>query len=260
MILAIDCGNTHITVGCVDKFNTASHVFRLSTDTRETDYGYAAKISQILSMESVETATLEGVAIACVVPEVTETLVRAAKLLTGSTPLVVGVGVKTGLHITVNDPGTVAPDLVVAALAAKELYPLPAIIVDMGTATTVSAVDAKGRFVGCAIAPGVRISLDALAQKAALLPHVDITPPRSPIGACTTDAMRAGILYGTAGAVDALIEKFEEALGAPAAARIATGGIAPLIAPHCNTPLAMDADLLLRGLRIVWDKNHVRKE
>ena len=260
MILAIDCGNTHITVGCVDACNTASHVFRLSTDTCETDYGYAAKIKQILDMEEVNVSALEGVAIACVVPEITETLIRTAKILTGNAPLVVGAGVKTGLHITVNDPGTVAPDLVVAALAAKELYPLPAIIVDMGTATTVSAVDAKGRFVGCAIAPGARISLDALAQKAALLPHVDITPPRSPIGACTTDAMRAGILYGTAGAVDALIEKFEEALGEPAATRLATGGIAPLVAPHCKTPLVEDADLLLRGLRIVWDKNRARKD
>ncbi len=260
MILAIDCGNTHITLGCVDACNTASHVFRLSTDTRETEYGYAAKIGQILAMQEIDAARLAGAAISCVVPQLTDVLVRAARLLTGREPLVVGAGVKTGLHIAINDPGTVAADLVVSAVAAKEFYPLPAVIVDMGTATTVSAVDTKGRFIGCAIAPGAMLSLEALAQKTALLPHIEITPPRSPIGACTADAMRSGILYGTAGAVDALIERFEEALGEPAATRLCTGGLAPLIAPYCKSALTQDEHLLLKGLRVIRDKNQAKKE
>lgn len=255
MILAIDCGNTHITLGCVDARNTALHVFRLPTDVRETDFGYAAKIKQILEMQEVDAADLEGVAISCVVPQIAKTLIHAAKLLTGREPLVVGAGVKTGLHIAINDPGTVASDLVVGAVAAKELYPLPAIVVDMGTATTVSAVDAKGRFIGCAIAPGAILSSEALSQKTALLPHIEITPPRSPIGACTVDAMRSGILYGTAGSVDALVERFEEAIATPAATRVATGGVSALIAPHCKTAPVLDEHLLLKGLRIIWDKN-----
>lgn len=258
MILAIDCGNTHITLGCVDACNTASHVFRLPTDARETDYGYAAKIRQILDMQEVDIAALEGVAISCVVPQIAKTLIRAAKLLVGRDPLVIGAGVKTGLHIAINDPGTVASDLVVGAVAAKTLYPLPCLVVDMGTATTVSAVDAKGRFIGCAIAPGAILSSEALSQKTALLPHIEITPPRSPIGACTVDAMRSGILYGTAGLVDALVERFEEVLGEPAASRVATGGVSALIAPHCKSAPMQDEHLLLKGLRIIWDKNQAK--
>ena len=255
MILAIDCGNTHITIGCVDERNTAHAVFRLPTDTRETDHGYAAKFSQILALKEIDVTTIKGVAISSVVPPVTPTLVRAAELLTKKAPLVVGAGVKTGLHIRINDPGTVASDLVVSAVAAKALYPTPCIIVDMGTATTVTALDEAGRFIGGAIAPGVMISLEALAQKTALLPHIDLQPPRSPIGACTVDCMKAGILYGAAGAVDGLIERFKQELRATDPTVIATGGVAPMIVPHCKHEMTEEPDLLLKGLRIIWDKN-----
>lgn len=255
MILAIDCGNTHITVGCVDACNIASHVFKLPTDTRETEFGYASKIRQILDLQGVDPADLAGVAISCVVPPVTDTLIRAARLLVNKEPLVVGAGIKTGLHICINDPGTVAADLVVAAVAVKELYPLPALVSDLGTATTVMAVDANGRFIGGAIAPGVRTSLDALAQRTALLPHIELTPPRSPIGTSTVDCMRAGVIYGAAGTLDALMERLEEALGETVASYVATGGLADLIAPYCKHALTLDCTLLLKGLRIIWDKN-----
>lgn len=255
MILAIDCGNTHITVGCVDERNTAHAVFRLPTDTRETDHGYAAKLNQILSLEGIDISTLKGAAISSVVPPVTPTLVRAVEIVTKKTPLVVGAGVKTGLHICINDPGTVASDLVVSAVAAKTLYPTPCIIVDMGTATTVTAVDEKGRFIGAAIAPGAMISLEALAQRTALLPHVDMQPPRSPIGACTVDSMKAGIVYGMAGLVDGLLERFETELNATEPTVIATGGVAPMIVSHCKHKMTQEPDLLLKGLRMIWDKN-----
>ncbi len=255
MILAIDCGNTHTTVGCVDSDCNVHSVFRIPTDRNETDFGYAAKFKQILDLQGVAIDAIEGVAISCVVPPINDVLVRTAKLLTGYTALVVGAGVKTGLSLSVNDPGTVAADLVVAAVAAKAEYPLPCLVVDLGTATTVTALDQSGKFIGCAILPGAELSLRALAEKTALLPHIEIRAPRSPIGTCTADCMRSGIVFGAAGAVDGLLDRFEEAMGMPPASIVATGGLASSIAPYCKHTLKTDDTLLLRGLRRIWDKN-----
>ncbi|MBQ8416969.1 MAG: type III pantothenate kinase [Clostridia bacterium] len=260
MILAIDCGNTHITLGCVDQSNIASAVFRIPTDREETEFGYAVKIKQALELAEVELSDFEGAALSSVVPPVTDTLVRALRLLTKKEPLLVGAGIKTGLHICTNDPGAVASDLVTSAVAAKELYALPAIIVDMGTATTLTVVDEKGRFIGGAILPGVKISLDALSQNTALLPHIDIRPPLSPIGACTMDCMKSGIVFGTAGSVDGLIDRFEKALGAKAASVIATGGLCTLIAPHCQHEMTVDETLILKGLSLIWYKNKATED
>ncbi len=259
MILAIDCGNTHITLGCVDSLGTAFPVFRIPTDLCETEFGYAAKIKQILELEGVSPDTLCGVAISCVVPPVTDTLVRAAQKLTHKTPLVVGAGVKTGLHICINDPGTVASDLVVAGVAAKAEYPLPCVIADMGTATTLTVIDEKGRFIGGAILPGTKLSLDALAHKTALLPLTDMSSPKNVIGTNTVDCMKSGIIYGAAGALDGLLDRFEEQLGSIASI-VATGGLASTVAPHCRHTLKIDETLLLRGLRLIWDKNQAHKE
>ncbi|MBE6589059.1 MAG: type III pantothenate kinase [Ruminococcaceae bacterium] len=255
MILAIDCGNTHITVGCVSGAHEVFPVFRIPTDRRDTEFGYAAKIKQCLDLYKVDTSRLVGAAISCVVPSVTDILVRAVHLLLGCDPLVVGAGVRSGLRLCINDPGTVASDLVVAAVAAKEEYPMPCIIVDMGTATTVSALDKDARFIGCAILPGVDTSLSSLTDRTALLPNIEIKAPRSPIGTSTVDCMRAGIVYGSAGAVDGLLDRFAEALGEPPAAIIGTGGAAPAILPHCKHTVLLDEVLLLKGLRRIWDKN-----
>ncbi len=255
MILAIDCGNTHVTVGCVDASCKVSSVFRIPTDRRDTEFGYAAKIKQCLDLYKVPKTDLVGAAISCVVPSVTDILVRAVRLLLGCEALVVGAGVKSGLRLCINDPGTVASDLVVAAVAAKEEYPLPCIIVDLGTATTVSAIDREARFIGCAILPGVETSLGALTERTALLPNIEIKAPPSPIGASTVDCMRSGIVYGSAGAVDALVDRFEEASEMRGATVVATGGAASAIIPHCKHATRLDEVLLLKGLRIIWDKN-----
>ena len=255
MILAIDCGNTHTTVGCVDEGRTVTSVFRIPTDRRETEFGYAAKFKQILELQGADLGSIRGAALSCVVPPVTDVLLRAVRLLLGIDALVVGAGVKTGLHLRINDPGTVASDLVVAAVAVKEEYPCPCLIVDMGTATTVSALDDGGRFIGCAILPGAALSLGALAAQTALLPNIELAAPKNPIGANTVDCMKSGIVYGTAGAVDALLERFSEALSTPPLSIVATGGVAPNIISHCRHTLILDEHLLLKGLRIVWDKN-----
>ena len=255
MILAIDSGNTHITFGCVDEAPAVRQLLRLPTDRSQTEYGYAASLRQALELCGVDATRFEGAIISCVVPPLTDVLVRAVRLLTGLEPLVVGAGVKTGLHICINDPGTVASDLVSAAVAAKEEYPLPCVIVDMGTATTLTAVDENGRYVGGAILPGVGLSLDALAQGTALLPNVEIRPPRNVIAANTADSMRSGILYGTAGAIDGLLDRFAEELGREPASIVATGGMSARICPYCRHTVILDETLLLKGLARIWRKN-----
>ena len=259
MILAIDCGNTHITVGCVDSIGTASPVFRIATDPKKTEFEYATEIKQILDMEGICTDAFCGSAISCVVPPLTETLIRASKKLTKSDPLVIGAGVKTGLHVCINDPGTVASDLVVTGVAAKAQYPLPCVIVDMGTATTLTAIDRDGRFIGGAILPGTKLSLDALASQTALLPITDLASPKGAVGTNTADCMRSGIIFGSAGAVDGLLERFEEQIGTIASI-VSTGGLASTVTPYCRHPMIYDETLLLKGLRLIWDKNQTRKE
>lgn len=255
MILAIDCGNTHITVGCVGADGGVAPSFRIPTDRVETDFGYAAKLGQIFDLLEIVPAQFDGAVISSVVPSLTDVLVRAVRIITKKTALVVGAGVKTGLHICINDPGTIASDLVAAAVAAKEAYPLPCIIVDMGTATTLTVVDEKSRYIGGAILPGVGLSLAALAEGTALLPDVELQAPRRAIAANTVESMQSGIVYGTAGSIDGLIDRFESELGRPAASIVATGGIASVIAPYCKHSMTTDETLLLKGLWIIWQKN-----
>ena len=255
MILAIDSGNTHVTFGGVSQTQTVTPVFRIPTDAKETDYGYAAKMKQIFDLHGIDPVDFEGAIISSVVPQLTSVMRNAVKMLCGKDALVVGAGVKSGLHICINDPGTIAADLVAAAVAAKELDPLPCIVVDMGTATTLTVVDDGGRFIGGAILPGAGISLSALASETALLPHVELGAPKAAIAANTVDSMKSGIVYGTAGSVDGIIDRFEQELKAPAASIVATGGISAVIAPHCRHTVTLDETLLLKGLDIIWRKN-----
>ena len=255
MILAIDSGNTHTTFGCMSEGNRAEPIFRIPTDRAETEFGYAAKMKQVLDLCGIDASAFEGAVISCVVPPVTDVLIRAVRLLTGLDALVVGAGVKTGLHICINDPGTLASDLVAAAVAARDEYPLPCVIVDMGTATTLTAVDERGRYIGGAILPGVGLSLNALAEGTALLPHIEILPPKNAIAVNTVDSMKSGIVYGTAGSIDGLLDRFAEELGREPAAIVATGGMSALIAPYCRHSITVDETLLLKGLVRIWRKN-----
>ena len=255
MILAIDSGNTHTTVGCIKENERDICVFRIPTDRAETEFGYAVKIRQILQLFQISEADLTGAIISCVVPPLTGVLVKAVRLLADLEPLVVGAGVKTGLHIRINDPGTVAADLVSAAVAAKELYPLPCAVVDMGTATTLTVIDTDGKYIGGMILPGVGLSLDALSEGTALLPKIEIVPPKSAIGANTVDCMKAGIVYGAAGAVDGILDRTAEALGCEPASIVATGGLASSIVPHCKHAITLDDTLILKGLKLIWERN-----
>ncbi len=254
MILTIDIGNTHISFGGADAAGNVTEILQIATDHTETSYGYAAKIKQVLELAGIDSAGFEGAALSSVVPPVTEAVKGAATLVCGHTPLCVGAGVKTGLHIAIDDPGTIAADLVAGAVAAKQLYPLPCVIVDMGTATTIMLVDEKGRFAGGCILPGAGISLEALSRRAALLPRTELTPPVRAIPTNTVDCMRAGILWGAAGAVDGILDRFAETLGREPASIVATGGLSAALAPHCRHTLLHDPALVLKGLAFIWQK------
>lgn len=259
MILAIDTGNTHIVLGCISSKGSISHILRMETNTRKTEFEYAADMQRILELGGVDVSEINGAIISSVVPPVTDVLRKAVHLITGIDALVVGAGIKTGLDIVIDDPGTIAADLVATAVAAKNYYPLPCIIIDMGTATTVTAVDMKGRYIGGAIMPGVNISIKALASGTSLLPNIDIVPPQKVIASNTVDSMRSGIVYGTAGQLDGIIDRFKDMLGDETCI-VATGGLSGTICPFCRHIIQIDENLLLKGLYVIWDKNRGRKK
>jgi type III pantothenate kinase len=254
MILAIDTGNTHTVLGCIDSDGTIAAIMRLQTNMRRTEYEYSADIYRILKLEDIEPKSIRGAIISSVVPSLTEVLRRSVKLLTGIDALVVGAGLKTGLDIGLDDPGTIAADLVDTAVAAKEYYPLPAFIIDMGTATTITVVNRDGRYIGGAIYPGVGISLEALVSETSLLPNIEIAPPKKSIATNTVEAMKSGIFYSSVGAVDGILDQFEQEMG-PAATIVSTGGLAGKITPYCRHKIIHDDNLLLKGLYLLYCKN-----
>ena len=255
MILAIDVGNTHTSFGCVDEQGRVEKILRIKTDQSETPYGYAASFRNVLTLAGYRIEDLEGAILSCVVPPLAEVLREAARILIGKDPMAVGAGLKTGLPICTDDPGTVASDLVATAVAAKEEYPLPCVIVDMGTAGTVTVVDEKGRFIGGAILPGAGISLAALTERTSLLPRIEILPPKKAIASSTVECMRSGILYGAAGAIDGILDRFAEEIGREPASIVCTGSLAGAICPHCRHAMREDETLLLRGLGILYRRN-----
>ncbi len=260
MLLAIDVGNTHTSFSLIGDDGECGVIMRFASDKSDTSYGYALKLSQALELEGYSITDVDSAIISSVVPTMTSTIKDGLVLLGVEDILVVGAGVKSGLLIRIDDPGTIAADLVATAVGAKDKYPLPCIIVDMGTATTVSAVDKNGAFVGVAILPGVGISLEALASKTSLLPLVDMTAPKSAICKNTTDCIRSGLLYGAAGAVDGMIDRFLSELGDNTASIVSTGGFASTITPLCTHEIIYDESLLLYGLGVIKRKNaRVRK-
>ncbi|MBO5565043.1 MAG: type III pantothenate kinase [Lachnospiraceae bacterium] len=262
MILAIDVGNIHTIMGCIDETKKelrAEHVFRFRTDRAATAHEYAIKMKALLQLQEVDPQSVRGAIVASVVPALTSTVSAAVEILTGEKARIVGPGMKTGLKIMLDDPGTIAADLVVAAVAAKEEYPLPCVIIDMGTATTITVVDENGAYIGGAILPGAAVSLEALTENASLLPDIDIVPPKKIIATNTIDAMKAGIIFGQAGAIDGTITRFAKALGREPASIVTTGGTGALISPYCDHDIQVDDQLLLKGLAILWKKTESEK-
>lgn len=254
MLLAIDIGNTNVVIGCLDKENRTTALFRMVTDLKKTEDEYAAGMKAILEHNSVDCAGFEGAIICSVVPPMTEIFRIAVQQITGCRALVVGAGIKTGLNIMIDDPASLGSDLVAASVAAMQDYPLPVIVLDMGTATTITVVDKGNKFLGGAIVPGVALSMNALSSGTSLLHKVPIEAPKKCISVTTTECMQSGAIYGNAALVDGMIDRFQKELGCPASV-VATGGIAAKIVPHCSHKIVYDDNLLLRGLGIIYRKN-----
>lgn len=256
MLLALDAGNSTITAGCVAGGEVKARAV-FATAARTSDE-YAVLMSQALAMHGVEPGGFDGAIVACVVPQMTKTLARAARMLAGVEPLVVGAGVKTGLNIGIDDPSQLGADLVASAVGALADREPPLIICDLGTATSVCVIDARSRLLGGAILPGAAVSLDALAGSAALLPGITLEAPKQCIGTNTNDCMKSGAVFGTAAAIDGMIDRFEQELGCEAR-YVATGTLAGLIIPHCRREIEIDDALALKGLERIWIKNQRRK-
>lgn len=253
MILAIDMGNTNIVIGGIDSTRTY-FVERITTNHIKTGLEYAINIKNILEIHNVDKSQVEGSIMSSVVPPLNATLSSAVKKIFGFHPKLVGSGMKTGLNIVMDNPKTVGSDMIVDAVAAIKEHPCPIIIIDMGTATTLSAVDKNGCYVGGVILPGLRISLDTLSSKTAQLPSISLDIPPKVIGKNTIDCMRSGIMYGNASMIDGIIDRMEEELGQPATL-VATGGLSRFVTPLCRHKIIYDDALLLKGLLILYEKN-----
>lgn len=253
MIVAVDIGNSNIVIGGIQG-EEILFTGRIATERKKTEEQYAVEIRQILHLYGVSAKETEGSIISSVVPPLTTVTKKAMEIISSKRPLVVGPGLKTGLNIKIDNPAQLGSDLVVDAVAAIHQYPLPLIVIDMGTATTFSVINEKEEYIGGAIMPGLQISLDALSNQTSQLPYIDIISPKSVIGKNTIDCMNSGIVHGTAGMIDGIVRRIQGELTSEATI-IATGGLAHLVTPYCFNKITQDKNLMLKGLKILYYKN-----
>ena len=253
MILALDMGNTNIVIGCIDSQKTY-FVERVTTDHAKTGTEYAINIKNILEIHQIDPSEIEGAIMSSVVPPLNAAISSAVKKILGYHPMLVGAGIKTGMNIIMDNPKTVGSDMIVDAVAAIRDYPCPIIIIDMGTATTMSVIDRSGNYIGGVILPGLKVSLDSLSGKTAQLPYISLETPGKVIGKNTIDCMRAGIIFSNVDMIDGILDRMEKELGETPTV-IATGGLARFITPLCRHEIIFDDALLLKGLLILYRKN-----
>ena len=254
MLLTVDIGNTNITLGAYDG-NILAFTARLATDTKKTDDQYAVELKKIFSLYNTGEDKIEDAIISSVVPSVGRSLGRAVSKLCSIVPLLLGPGVKTGLNIKIDNPAQLGADLVAGAVGALDNYTMPCVIIDMGTASTVSVLDKNGAFLGGVIAAGVRLTLKALTENTAQLTSIPIEAPKSVIGRNTVECMQSGLVYGTAAMLDGLLEEIEKELGETPTV-VATGGLSREIITHCKKTILYNENLLLEGLRAIYEKNN----
>ncbi len=256
MLLAIDVGNTNIVLGVFDK-TTLVHSWRLHTVREQTADELGMFLDGLLAHDGVSRSAIHGAIVGSVVPPLTGATMAMAEKYVGARPLLVDPARNTGMPILYENPSEVGADRIVSAIAAYDRFGgkgRPLIVCDFGTATTLDAVTAKGEYLGGVICPGVTISADALFQRAARLPRIDVRKPSRVIGRTTVSAMESGLFYGYVGMVEGLVRRMGDELGGNALS-VATGGLAEMIAPETRLIEHVDVDLTLRGLRIVWERN-----
>lgn len=253
MILAVDIGNTQTVLGLIADDGLDGR-WRVSTDATLTADEIRVKIGAMLALDRHSWDDIAGVVIASVVPTLTAAYEELAERETGRAPLVVGPGIKTGLVVAYENPHEVGADRIANAVAAVVERGAPVVVVDFGTATTIDVVDATGAYLGGAIAAGIETSAEALFRRAARLSAVDLEPPTRVIGRNTRESVQAGLLLGEAAMVDGLVRRVWGELGAECPV-LATGGLAEMMAPLCETIEAVDGDLTLKGLALIWRRN-----
>jgi type III pantothenate kinase len=254
MLLTIDIGNTNVTLGLYDG-DTLGPRWRLATDHNRMADEYGILLVNLFQHAGYRPEQVHGIALASVVPPLTGTFVAVCENYFGQSPFVIDAGVKTGVRIQYDDPKQVGADRVVDAAAVQKLYGGPACVVDLGTATTFDAISAEGDYLGGAIAPGIGIAADALFQRTAKLPKVDLAVPPAAIGRNTVHALQSGLLFGYVGLVEGMVARFRAELG-PDMKAIATGGLAGLVASQTKVIDVIAPWLTLDGLKIIWELNH----
>lgn len=255
MILTVDIGNTNITLGGFEE-DELRFVSRISTDLSKTEDEYAIRILEALSLYEIDKADITGVIVASVVPPLNLAIKKAVGFVFKKEPVFVGPGIKSGIGIQCDMPSSVGADLIAAAVAAHYIYGSPSLIIDIGTATKMTVVNAKGAFIGTSIVPGVLMGLNALAEETAQLPRISLEVPSAVIAKNTADCMRSGVLYGNASLVDGMIDRINEEFGEKLRV-YATGGMASTVIPLCKHDICLDEHLVLKGLNILYQKNKI---
>lgn len=253
-LLAVDMGNTNIVVGVLNETEVVQSI-RLSTDRRKTNFEFLIQLRQLLEVFRIDVKDISDGILSSVVPELTLQVSWAMEQLLGKKILTLGnPEVKTGLVIDIENPSTLGKDRIADAVGALHEYPVPLMIVDMGTATTISVISKEKKHIGGMIIPGVRTSLNSLSEHASQLPFIPIEAPNHLIGKNTVDCMKSGVLYGNASMIDGLIDRIAEQIGEEPTV-VATGGLSQLITPYCKHRVIYEENLLLKGLYYIYKEN-----
>ena len=255
MVLAIDIGNTNITLGGFEN-DKLTFVSRISTSNPKTADEFAICILSALSLHNMDKNEISGVIIASVVPPINTALKRAIKVIFDKEPIFIGPGIKSGIGIRCDIPSSVGADLIASSVAVHNIYGSPALIIDVGTATKMTVLDQNGAFIGTSIIPGVIMGLDALSENTAQLPKISLEVPQKVIAKNTADCMRSGVIFGNASLIDGMIDRINEEFGQELNV-YATGGLAETITPLCKHDITLDENLVLKGLNIIYHKNKI---
>lgn len=253
MIFAVDMGNSNIVLGCMEK-DSLLFEERLATNQDKTTLEYAIDIKNLFELYHIQIEEIEGSIISSVVPQLTDTIAEAVKKVCGKPPIIVGPGIKSGLNIVIDNPAQLGSDLVIGAVAALDKYKPPMVIIDMGTATTLTYINEKSQFCGGAIMPGMVTAMNSLVSDTSQLIKISLDAPKKVVGSNTIDCMKSGAVFGNAAMIDGMIERMEKETGKELVS-IATGGLAKLVVPYCNKKIILDDSLLIKGLYLIYQRN-----